>query len=236
MFKRAVAFISGQPDDNSDSGSEYSDATSNEQSDYSDDDSHSEVSHNDSVEESSDTPEDDFDNEIHDALQSDDEVEFRGNFRCKLCPGRVLMSQKDLDEHVVSKKHKSREKVFKRAQLIGHLQDEARAREMNLQELIDEKKSDKRAKKLLKIQAKNAASSVEADLKSSVPHGKDGSVKKSQSEPVSKNTLPPSKKGKFVPRKEQKVMNADQIASLKDKFAEKKQRRLEKKGNKQTTA
>lgn len=47
------------------------------------------------------------------ALGGDPECpNFRGNYFCRLCPERVLISQSDLEKHLVSKAHKKREKQW----------------------------------------------------------------------------------------------------------------------------
>lgn len=142
-------------------------------------------------------------------------------FSCKLCPGKVLNSEQDMEAHLKSKQHLKMEKEFERAQALGvdkYVKEcEARAekkevvaaaggaaavRKKRTQDFWD-KKREKRKKQALKAQLKTSC------------QGADGAGSQISSTLQNRNANKSEK-------------DPEKLAYLKRKYEEKKQRRLER--------
>lgn len=58
-----------------------------------------------------------------------EEKPWRGNFHCQLCPDKIILTEKALELHLNSQKHKRNESAFQRAKEIGVEAFEAECRE-----------------------------------------------------------------------------------------------------------
>merc|ERR1712118_96559 len=55
----------------------------------------------------------------HPVMPEPEKEQFRGKFQCKLCPHKILLTEKLLEMHLASSEHKKNEKRFERAQALG---------------------------------------------------------------------------------------------------------------------
>merc|ERR1712100_875330 len=56
---------------------------------------------------------------LHPVMPEPQKEQFRGKFQCKLCPHKILLTEKLLEMHLASSEHKKNEKRFERAQALG---------------------------------------------------------------------------------------------------------------------
>lgn len=64
------------------------------------------------------------------AMPVEEPTQFRGQFRCQLCPNKILLNEKLMEQHLKSTLHKKNVKRFEHAKEIGvaAFEDECRAR------------------------------------------------------------------------------------------------------------
>mmetsp|Transcript_68134 Transcript_68134/g.200062 ORF Transcript_68134/g.200062 Transcript_68134/m.200062 type:complete len:326 (-) Transcript_68134:37-1014(-) len=77
-----------------------------------------------------------------------DEQKMRGQFQCKLCPGKILMNEKIMEQHLQSEAHLKNARRFERASKMGleAFEDECRER-AEAREAADGKASKRQLKK-----------------------------------------------------------------------------------------
>lgn len=77
-----------------------------------------------------------------------DEEKMRGQFQCKLCPGKILMNEKIMEQHLQSEAHLKNARRFERASKMGleAFEDECRER-AEAREAADGKASKRQLKK-----------------------------------------------------------------------------------------
>eukprot|EP00929_Paragymnodinium_shiwhaense_P122800 TRINITY_DN9591_c0_g1_i1.p1 TRINITY_DN9591_c0_g1~~TRINITY_DN9591_c0_g1_i1.p1 ORF type:complete len:332 (-),score=137.36 TRINITY_DN9591_c0_g1_i1:149-1144(-) len=166
--------------------------------DEDDDGDEEEEDEEEAVEEDDEAEDDEASDDQHPVVPEPKEQPFRGNFKCQLCPNKIILSEKALEDHLQSGEHKKNEKRFQRAQELGvkAYTEECKAR------------AEERARAAEDLAARGGVS-VKKQKNQEYWQKKRGKQKNSRKEA-------------------QKSRSADEIEDAKQKFQAKKARRLER--------